>query len=226
MYSVWDPPRFTTEHKFNKYGKWDHIEDLMVPFEHYNFHALAFAIDPTTNNSVHIAKFGVLDTLGNFIIRSHDTTDTSNFTYESEDGLMLTGVESRVLRVEIKQSVIAKAFAICLFLGNWAMTIGSVYTTALMASERLEANGVVAALPFSALLAIPTIRSLYSSSSLGVSIGKSVIPPNPFHSLIHSSRRGCVLRTNCDNRLMLPGLIEGLHEMSLITYNGIPCLDL
>jgi hypothetical protein len=106
----------------------------MVPFEHYSFHAVAFAIDPTTNNSVHVAMFGVLDTIGDFVIRSHDAADTSKFTYESGDGLMSTEVESRVLRAEIKRSMIAKAFAICLFLGNWAMTIGSVYTTALVAS--------------------------------------------------------------------------------------------
>ena len=50
-----------------------------------------------------------------------------------------------------------------------------MYTTALIAFERLEANSMVAALPFSALLAIPTIRSLYSSSSLGISIGEPYV---------------------------------------------------
>jgi hypothetical protein len=148
----------------------------MVPFEHYGFHAVAFAIDPTTNNSVHVAMFGVLDTIGDFVIRSYDTADTSEFTYEYGDGLMSAEVESRVLRAEIKRSMIAKAFAICLFLGNWATTIGSVYTTALVASSRLEANSIATALPFSALLAIPAIRSLYSSP-LGVSIGEPIIPP-------------------------------------------------
>jgi len=161
------------EHQFGKYGKWNPAQDLMVPFEDYSFHAVAFAIDPTTNSSVRIATFGVLDTSVDFVIRSHDMAVTSNFTYESGDGLVTMEVESRALRAEIKQSMIAKAFMICLFLGNWAMTIGSVYTTALVASERLEANSVVAALPFSALLAIPTIRSLYiSSPPLGISVGK------------------------------------------------------
>lgn len=56
--SIWDPPRFTTEHRFDKYARWDPIEDLMVPFEHYTFHAFAFAIDPTRNHSVDIATFG------------------------------------------------------------------------------------------------------------------------------------------------------------------------
>jgi len=149
----------------------------MVPFEH--FRAVTFAIDPTANGSVHIAMFGVLDILGDFAIRSHDAADTNWFTDESGDGLVLMEIESRVLRGEIKRSAIAKTFAICSFLGNWPMVIGTVYTTALVASERLEANSVVVVLPFSALLAIPTIRSFYSLS-LGVSIGEPIIHPIHF----------------------------------------------
>jgi hypothetical protein len=146
----------------------------MVPFERYNFQAFAFAIDPTTNSSVHIAMFGVLDTLADFVIRSRDGTDTRKFTYDAGDGSVTTEVESRVLRAEIERSAIAKAFAVCLFLINWALTIGSVYTTALVASGKLEVTSMVTGLPFSALLAIPIVRSLCSSSPpLGVFIGKS-----------------------------------------------------
>ena len=48
-----------------------------------------------------------------------------------------------------------------------------MYTTALVVFGKLEANSMIAALPFSALLAVPTIRSLYiSSPPLGFSIGK------------------------------------------------------
>ena len=164
------------EHQFNRHNKQNPTEDLMNPFEYYGFHAVAFAIDPTTNSSVHISMFGVFDVLGDFVIHSQDAAGTSPFVNKSGDGSVPIGVESRVLRAEIGRSVISKGFAICLFLGNWAMTIGSVYTTALVASERLEANNVIAALPFSAFLAIPAIRSLYNSS-LGISIGKPITPP-------------------------------------------------
>ena len=117
--------------------------------------------------------FGIVDTLGDFVVRSYDAADVTKFTYESEDGLVTMGVESRVLRVEIERSAIAKAFAICLFFGNWAVTVSSVYTTTLVVFGKLEANSMIAALPFSALLAIPTIRSLYiSSPPLGSSVGK------------------------------------------------------
>jgi len=173
MCSVLDPPRFTTDHQFDKRGKWDPTQDLVVPFEHYGFHASVFAIDPLTNSSVQIAMFGIANTLGDFVIHSYDAADTTKFTYESEDGLVTTEVESRVLRAKIERSSIAKAFPICLFIGNWVVTTSSVYTTALVVFGKLEATSVIAALPFSALMAIPTIRSLYiSSPPLGFSVGK------------------------------------------------------
>jgi len=178
MCSVWDPPRFIMEHQLDKYAKWDPTEDLIVPFKHYSFCAFAFAIDPTTNHSVDITTFGVIGTLGDFLVRSHDTTDTAKLTYESGDGLVAVEVKSRVLRAEIKRSVIAKTFAICLFFGGWAVAVASVYVTALVACEKLDANNILAALPFSALLAIPGIRSLFITSPfLGISVGK----PRVYH---------------------------------------------
>jgi len=192
MCSVLDPLKFTMDHQFNKHGKWDPTQDLMVPFEHYGFHTSAFAIDPLTNNSIQIATFCILDTLGDFDVRSYDATDTIKFTHESEDGLVTTEVESRALRVEIERSAIAKVFVICLFLGNWAATVSSVYTTALVVVGKLEANSMIAALPFSALVVIPTIRSLYTSSPpLGSSVGKQQLchftPPfsyfDPFYQI-------------------------------------------
>ena len=161
------------DHQFDKHGKWDPTQDLMVPFGRYGFHASAFAIDPLTNQSVQLAMFGIADALNDYIIRSYDVAGTTKFTHESEDGLVTTEVESRVLRAEIERSAIAKAFVISLFLGNWAATVGSVYTTALVVFGKLEANSMIAALPFSALVVIPTIRSLYISSPLlGFSVGK------------------------------------------------------
>lgn len=175
--SIWDPPGFVTEHRFDKHGKWDPTKDLMVPFQHYSFNAFAFAVDPTTNRSVPIAMFGVLDILDIFLIRSHDAGDTSRFTYNSGDGSVTTKVDPRLLRVEITLSTVAKAFTVCVFLANWALAVGSVYITALVAFRRLEANSVAAALPLSALLTIPTIRSLYISlPPLRISIGKPCTP--------------------------------------------------
>ena len=165
------------EHRFEECGKWDPSEYLMIRFQCYSFNAFVFAIDPTTNNSVHITTFDVLDTLGGFVVRSHDVADTNEFTYDPGNGLVTMEVESRLLRGEITRSTIAKAFAVCLFLVNWMLTVGSVYITALVASGMLEANSMVAAFPFSAPLTIPTIRSLYIDyPPLGTSIGQSCVP--------------------------------------------------
>ena len=148
----------------------------MVPFHRYSFNAVAFAIDPTTNHSIPIAMFGVLDALGDFIIRSHDAVDTNEFTYNSGKGQVTEEVESRVVRVEIARSAISKAITICLFLVNWTLTVGSVYITVLVSSRMLEVNSVVATLPFSASLTIPMVRSLYvDSQPSGISIGESCV---------------------------------------------------
>ena len=95
-------------------------------------------------------------------------------------------VESHVLQAEITQSAIAKAFVACLFLVNWTLTVGSVYVMALVVSGMLDANCMVAALPFSAPLTIPMVRSLYiNSPPLGTSIGWSHVPLfPPFHSIV------------------------------------------
>jgi len=52
------------EHRFKKYCKRDPAENLVVPFQHYTFDAFVFAIDPTTNRSVQVIMFSILDTLG------------------------------------------------------------------------------------------------------------------------------------------------------------------
>ena len=171
--SIWDPPKFITEHSFDRYSE----QYLIDPFQRYGFDAFVFATDPTTNHSIHIAMFGVHDTVGDFVVRSHDTAATSELTYDSGNGLVTTEVESCVLRGEIRQSSIAKAFAICLVLVNWMLTVGSVYITALIASRMLDASSVVAALPFSAPLTIPMVRSLYVGSlPSGTPMGQFFVP--------------------------------------------------
>lgn len=218
VYSIWDLPGFIVKHRFDKYDKWDPTGDLMVSFQHYNFDAFAFVVDPTTNQSVHIAKFGVLDVIGDFVIHSQDTADTNKFIYDSGNGLVTAEVESRLLQVKIARSAIAKAFAICLFLANWALAVGSVYITALVVSRKLEPNNMVAALPFSALLTIPTIRSLYINSPLlGISIGQLRMPSLSairFHDLTYSPRCGGIFRANRNRRVMFVRLAGSPDELS------------
>ena len=213
---IWDPPSFTTEHRFERCSEQDPTENLAVQFQRYSFNAFVFAIDPTTNHSVHIAMFGILDALGDFVIHSHDAPDTTEFTYDSGNGLVTTEVEPRVLRGEITRSAIAKAFAICLFLVNWTLTVGSVYITTLVASRILDANSVVAALPFSAPLTIPMVRSLYiDSPPMGTSIGQHCVPsllPFRFMVLTDCLRHGSIFRANRDRRVMFSSFVRSPHE--------------
>ena len=186
LYSIRDQLTFTMEHHIDRYGKWNPAEQLTVLFERYVFHAFAFAIDPTTNHSVHVAMFSVADTVGDFVVRSDDTTATNQFIYDSGDGQETAEAESRVLQAEIRRSAIAKAFVICLSFVNWSLAVGSVYITILVTLGRLETNSMVAALPFSALLTVPAVHSLYSTSPvLGISIGRSCVTSFlPFHFVV------------------------------------------
>ena len=156
------------EYSFDKYGK---------QYQRYGFDAFVFAIDPTTNHSINIPMFNVFDTVGDFVVRSHDKAATSEFTYDSGIGLVTTEVESRVLRGEITPTTIAVARAIWWFLVNWALTVGSVYIAALVASRMLDASNVIATLPFAAPLTIPMVRSLYVGLfPSGTTVGQSFVP--------------------------------------------------
>ena len=105
------------------------------------------------------------------------------------------------------------------------LTVSSVYITVFVASGELELSGMVAALPFSSLLAVPAICALYiGSPSVGISIGKSYTYRSP-QSLMCPLRRSYILRTDGDHRFMLSGFVKGPREMSTIMSTMIPRLD-
>lgn len=162
---------FQTTHRIGTWTKRGYTEQLMVPFDRYSLRIFAAAIDPTTNNSVHISRFVVAIPLGSFIVISDDV-DASKLAYIPGNGSSTQYPGSRVLNAEIRRSAIAQTFMISLALINWLLTIGSVYITALVVSRKVEANHPVAALPFSMMLTIPAVRAIYVeppplSTSLG-----------------------------------------------------------
>ena len=184
MYSIRDQFSFTAQHRIHKYGKWDPIEQLRVPFDRYDFSAFAFAVNPLTNHSIRIELFAITNNLGDFVLHSHDVASTNKFIYDSGDGSVTAEVESRLLQVDIERSAITKVFAICLSLVNWSLALGAVYITALVAFGKLESNSLVVPLPFGAPIAIATVRSLYvSSPPFGASIGMSRTPSLPLSPL-------------------------------------------
>ena len=183
VHSVSDYLNFATEHRIHKYVGLSRSEQLMVSPDQYFFHTFAFAVDPTTNYSVPIAKLVVAGTTKDFAIRSHDTAAMNTLAYDPEKEPV--SVESRVLRVEIEPSVIALANAIGLFAINWLATIGSIYVTVLVTSGKLKKDSVIATGPFGALLTLPTVRSFYIDLPLLVSpVGESC--GHNFHHSIHA----------------------------------------
>ena len=214
--SVWDHLSFTTEHRIHEYDNLSPSTPFKISSGHYFFDTPAFVTDPITNRSVRIATLVVAGTIEGFIIRSYDGPAKDAFASSPEDGLVNTEVESRVLRVEIRPSAIALANAISLFLINWLTTVGSIYVTILVTSGRLEKNNVVAAGPFSALVAIPTVRSFYvGSPSLVGPVGESYSSRSNHlaRGPTHSSRVSGIFRTDCSRGFLFRGLANGLHQL-------------
>lgn len=180
-HSSQDTVYFQTYHRFGAGTKRGYPEQLIIPFDRYTLHAFSAAIDPATNDSVYIAQFEVASSLGSFVILSRDV-DASERPYLSDNGRVTPHTGSRVLNAEIKRSTIAQTFILSLALVNWLLTIGTVYVTTLVASGKMEANDVIAALPISMMLAIPEIRDLYTESpGLCTSLGTFHVPL-PTHS--------------------------------------------
>lgn len=182
---------------------------------HYFFDTFAFVIDPITNHSVSITMLSVDGTIEGFAVHSHDAAATNVFASNPGDGTVNAEIESRVLLVEIKPSAIALVNAVSLFFINWLATVGSIYVTVLVTSGRLERNNLVAAGPFSALVAIPTVRSLYASSPPLVSpVGESC--GGKFHhfvpDLIHPSRVSSIFRADRRRGFLLYNLTKGFYE--------------
>ena len=139
----------------------------MIPFDRYSLRSFAAAVDPTTNLSVYIAWFVVTTPLGSFEIVSCDTGTSEPTPY-----LVL-----RSLSAVIKRSTISRMFTLSLALFNWSLTIGMIYTTALVIFGKIEASSAVAFMPFSMMLTIPAVRGLYADPpSLAASFGTLCTP--------------------------------------------------
>jgi len=173
---------FKTDHRIDAGAKRGHAEQLVIPFDSYTLRTLATAIDPTTNRSVRIARFTVASPVGSFVVLSHDTDASKSVL--NEKGSLVSHVGSRVLNIEIRRSKISRVFTLSLTVLNWLLVIGSIYITALVSSGKMEASNGLALLPFSMLVTIPAVRSLYAeppplSTSFGaLRIPQLIFPPS------------------------------------------------
>ena len=147
-----DSLHFSTNHYISSGAKRRYSEQLVTPFDRYSLRTFAAAVDPTTNLSVRIARLAVTSPLNSFEVRSHDADTTGPAPF-----LVL-----RSLKAMIKRSTISQMFTISLVIFNWFLTIGMIYTTGLVMFGMIEPNSAVALMPFSMMLAIPAVRSLYA----------------------------------------------------------------
>ena len=151
----------------------DYKNPTVVPFDPYFFTASAFVIEKATNKSVPIVAFAAGDGPENFVVSFANTSTYSNFTYDSGTGPTTVPVESSVVWIGAKRSPLARAFTLCLFIVNWALTIGSVYITLLVLVGTGKMDPAVLLLPVTLVLTIPTLRSLYvGSPPFGIYIGE------------------------------------------------------
>ena len=135
-----------------------------TPFDRYDFTAFAFAVERATNKSVSITLFTIGDAGPADFTTTSETVPSSNwFTYDTEDGLVTTKVESSTTFAKVKHSTRARALTVSMFLINWVLTIFSMIITAIVTS-RSEVKDGVALLPFSVIYTVPTIRSLFVGS--------------------------------------------------------------
>ena len=145
-----------------------------VPFDEYTFSASGFMIEKATNKSLPIAILTATGSRNNFVISSGTWIPTkNNFTYDSGTGPITVEVDSGWMEFEAKRSQFTRAFTMCLFLINWALTIGSIHITLLVVFGGEKMDSAVLLLPITIVLIIPTLRGLYvGSPPYGVYIGK------------------------------------------------------
>jgi len=136
-------------------------QQLVAPFDTYVLNAFVFVIDPTTNRSVPIIKFATADPLNNFVTHSTDSPTTSKFTYDAGEGPVTIDVESRALELDIRRSVLSRAFTMWMWIINWALTAGTMYITLVVFASTQRMTDAVLALPVTVILTLPAIRGLY-----------------------------------------------------------------
>jgi len=147
-------------------------QQLAAPFDTYILNAFVFVIDTATNRSVPIIKFAAADPLNNFVTHFTDSPTTNKFTYDAGAGPVTVDVESRALELDIRRSVLSRAFTMCLWIVNWALTAGTLYITLVILVDTKKMSDGVFALPITVVLTIPVIRGLYvGTPPFGILLG-------------------------------------------------------
>lgn len=190
-------------------------QQLAAPFDRYVLNAFAFVIDTATNQSVPITKFAIADPLNNFVTYSIDSPTTSKFTYDAGQGPITIDVESRAVELDIRRGVLSKTFTMCMWIVNWALTAGTIYTTLVTLIDARKMSDAVLALPITVILTIPAIRALYvGAPPFGILLGIHSAPWSlpSFAALIFSARYDWILFANNPHSVVLFGFVLRHHK--------------
>lgn len=166
----------------------------------YAFHAFAFAIDPSTNLSIDIARFAVADSFDGFTVSSRGMDFTMDFTYDPGNGSTTVEILAHALEIGISRSGFTRALTMCMFATSWFLTVASTYF-AFKAVAKGRADFAIVMLHASTGLAISSIQKLYTSPPpLGASLGTlrlhpsvsqfTYVPPRCFGILPTGRHRG------------------------------------
>ena len=166
--SVYSLTSFEVDHSI------DYVNMDLAPFDLYSLTAFAFVIEKATNTAIPIVTFVAGEQPNHFDISSDEMGTKSNYTYDPGSGAITIEVPSRTVFIQATRSLFMRTLTICLFLVNWALTIGSIYIMLVAIFREEGVNETVLLLPITIILTIPTLRGLYPGSPLsGIYIGKS-----------------------------------------------------
>jgi len=158
---------------FSTFHLIDYLDANMAPFDAYPFNVSVFAIEKATNEPVPILALTAGQTPDNLYVSSVEAETTSNYTYDSETGPTTINIHSKIAHIKLKRTRFAQALTMCLFLINWALTVGSIYIVFAI-FRREGTDDAVLLLPITIILTIPILRSLYPGSlPFGIFIGES-----------------------------------------------------
>ena len=180
-----------------------------APQDWYSFSTFAFVIDKATNKSIPIIAFIVFNTgPGDFSTVSKMVPGR----IEVPGNVSTTAVVgSKTLFAKIKRPVTALALTFSMFAINWVLTIFSIIAT-LVASQ-WESDAGIALLPITVILAIPTIRNIYSDSPFGVFLGtcrEGTLLLS--RRLTVPCRRGRILPANADSGVVHSASVVVLYD--------------
>jgi len=162
VYRIRELTSFRTQHEL-------HPSEGSV--DSYTFHVFGFAIDPSTNLPIDMARFAIADSVDGYAISSRAMNITKDFTYNTDSGLTTAEILAHALEVGIGRSKFTQALTMCMFVTTWFLTIVSTYF-AFSAVKKGTVDFAIVVLHASIVLAIAGIQKIYTSPPpFGISLG-------------------------------------------------------